>query len=193
MTPAQGLLSQFDADIYAFATTIHAYGNTAQITVSVDETIGHYAEWLGIPAWRIRQLNNMSGRSDIRIGQRLAIPGDTAAVAMFDQRRLEYHLAVEEDFYGQYKVATVKPHELRRGEALWDICNGEEAIPMWLMQKYNKNIDLGRLMPGATIYIPVIEEKTAADYALQDSAPVDIYRPFYSPYFPLNKQIERMP
>jgi hypothetical protein len=164
-TAAEGMLSQFDAGIYNFATTVHAYGNTAQIIVSVDETIGHYADWLSIPAWHIRKLNNMSGRSDIRIGRRLAIPGDTNAIATFNRKRLEYHMAVEEDFYGQFKVASVKSYTLRRGEALWDICNSEEAIPMWLMQKYNKNLDLGSLMPGAIIYIPVVEEKVAEGYA----------------------------
>jgi membrane-bound lytic murein transglycosylase D len=182
---------QFDAALYNLDATIQNYGNTAHITVSIDETIGHYAEWLGIPTYRIRQLNSMSGNSSIRIGQRLAIPGDGALIAAFSQRRLEYHLALEEDFYGQYKVVDVKAHPLVRGETLWDICNGEDSMPLWLLHKYNKQIDLGNLMPGTTIWLPIIAEKTKGDFVEQPDG--GIYPYLYEEPFLHKKQLRRIP
>jgi hypothetical protein len=190
---AVGVLPGFDAEVYHLDANVHAYGNTAQITVSIDETIGHYADWLGIAAWHIRRLNNMGNTSNIRIGQRLAIPGTPAAIDAFNQRRLEYHMAVEEDFYSQFKVAEVKPHTLARGETLWDICNGEEPVPLWLLQKYNKHTDLGNLVPSVTIWIPAIVEKGAADFTLKAAESGGMYPSHVEPLLPSQKPLRRTP
>jgi membrane-bound lytic murein transglycosylase D len=154
-----GIMPKFDVDVYNLGVTLSPVGNTAEITVSVDETIGHYADWLGIPTYHIRQLNRMGGRSDIRINRPLVIPADQPLLEKFVKARLEYHMAIEEDFYSRYKVSDLKQKTIRRGETLWDICNGQD-LPLWLFKKYNKQLDLGKLMPGVAVWIPVIEEKT---------------------------------
>jgi membrane-bound lytic murein transglycosylase D len=156
--------SRFDVSIYSLETTLSEVPSLAEIHVSVDETIGHYAEWLGVSASRIRQVNSFRSGSSIRIGQAIDIPVDKAgSLDRFVQARLEYHMMLEEDFYGQYKVADVKQHIVLRGENLWTICNSEEGIPLWLFKKYNKGADLSQLMPGAVVWIPMIEEKTQED------------------------------
>jgi membrane-bound lytic murein transglycosylase D len=167
----------FDADVYNLETTITAIGNTVTIRVSVNETIGHYADWLGIPTWQIRRANRMGRRSGIRMGQRLTIPADEQQLERFIQRRLEYHMALEEDFYSQFKVTGLKPMTIERGENLWSISN-EEGLPLWLIKKFNMDVDLGRLTPGAELHLPLVEEKTAEDLA-QEAAPwggVPVYR-----------------
>ena len=73
-------------------------------------------------------------------------------------------MALEEDFYGQYKVADVRARAIRRGETLWDICYSEELVPLWLLKKYNKQLDLGTLTSGMDIWIPVVEERTENDF-----------------------------
>ena len=173
-----GVMPKFDVDVYNLEVTLSPVGNTAGITVSVDETIGHYADWLGIPTYRIRQLNRMGGRSDIRINRPLMVPVDQPLLEKFVKARLEYHMAIEEDFYGRYKVSDLKQKTIRRGETLWDICNGQD-LPLWLFKKYNKQIDLGKLMPGALAWIPVIEEKTEKEIQDDLIPPGGLY-PSYS-------------
>jgi membrane-bound lytic murein transglycosylase D len=154
------LSSQFDASIYDLDVTFTPQTKTAAIRIAVNETIGHFADWLDITATQIRILNHMGRGSTIRINQKLAIPiQDSAALEKFNTRRLEYHMALEEDFYNQYKVVDVRQHFIEKGENLWDICNGEDQIPLWLFKKYNKNLDLEQLSLQTRIYIPVIEEK----------------------------------
>jgi hypothetical protein len=83
------------------------------------------------------------------------------ALDRFSSARLEYHMAIEEDFYAQYMVADVKSHIVKRGETIWDFCNeGDATIPLWLLNKYNKQVDLGKLTPGMTVWIPLISELT---------------------------------
>ena len=150
----------FDVGIYGLESTLSASSDQAQIRVSVDETIGHYADWLAIPSARIRLLNGLRPNAAIRIGQRLALPVEgQGSLDRFAQARLEYHMALEEDFYSQYKVADVRKHDIRRGENLWDLCNGDDAIPLWLFKKYNKGADLTKLKPGVSVWIPVVVEK----------------------------------
>jgi membrane-bound lytic murein transglycosylase D len=185
---------KFDVDVYNLETTLSADGSTAEIKVSTDETIGHYAEWLGIPTHRIRQINRMGGRSDIRFNSPILIPADQPALGTMMQTRLEYHMAIEEDFYGRYKVTDVKQKILRRGEALWDLCNGADQIPLWLLKKYNKQLDLGRLMPGAAIWIPVVEEKSDQEIREESIVRGGIYPVYQAPYeTPRARSIYRMP
>ncbi|HEX3019766.1 MAG TPA: transglycosylase SLT domain-containing protein [Chitinispirillaceae bacterium] len=159
------LSSDFDVSLYNLDVMLQSSGNSAELTVSIDETIGHYADWLKIPTWRIRKLNDMR-HSDIRINSKIRIPVDRQdALETFAAARLEYHMAIEEDFYTQYMVIDVKPLVIKKGQTLWDLCNEtDNPLPLWLFKKYNKHQDLGRLMPGTTVWIPVIGENTSGIY-----------------------------
>jgi membrane-bound lytic murein transglycosylase D len=183
-TRPQALIN-FDVSIYNLDLTMSPVGNSAEIIVSIDETIGHYAEWLDVATWKIRKLNNMGRGSDIRMNKRLQLPIEQKdMVDKFIEIRLQYHMAIEEDFYSQYKVADVKSRIVKRGESLWDICNqsdNENALPLWLFKKYNKHLDLNALMPGTTIWIPVITEKGPNDVVNGEVVYPDLYNPFVKP------------
>jgi membrane-bound lytic murein transglycosylase D len=155
----------FDVGLYNLDAVLSPGGSRATIFVSIDETIGHYADWLGIPTWQIRKLNDMGRGSNIRVNQKLQIPVNKQdALDRFSSSRLEYHMAIEEDFYAQYMVSDVKSHIVKRGEAIWDFCNeGDASIPLWLLNKYNKQIDLSKLSAGMTVWIPEITELTQAE------------------------------
>ncbi|HMD68831.1 MAG TPA: transglycosylase SLT domain-containing protein [Chitinivibrionales bacterium] len=184
----------FDVSVYTLETTLSPSGTTAGIRVSVDETIGHYADWLGVPTYRIRALNRLGPRSEIRIGSALSIPVDADKLARFVKARLEYHMALEEDFYVRFKVTDVRQRTVKRGEALWTICSEPDQIPLWLFAKYNKNADLSTLMPGMRVRIPVIEEKTERDIELESGRAIGIYPPFEEPAGGgAGKQIQRVP
>jgi membrane-bound lytic murein transglycosylase D len=152
----------FDVGLYNLDAVLSPAGSRATIHVSIDETIGHYADWLGIPTWQIRKLNDMGKGSTIRVHQKLQIPiNKQDALDRFSSARLEYHMAIEEDFYAQYMVSDVKSHIVKRGQTLWDLCNQNEAsIPLWLLNKYNKQVDLNKLTAGMTVWIPEISELT---------------------------------
>jgi len=173
--------SRFDASVYTLDVEKSDRKNTAAIRVSVNETIGHYADWLQIPTYRIRSLNRMGRGSHIRMGQKLQIPGTEDEIAAFSQRRLEYHMAIEEDFYALYKVEELQKKVIQRGETLWDISDGDNQIPIWLIIKYNTNINFSYLFPGVTIWMPVVVEKTDEDIALEKKRWGGQYPAWYMP------------
>lgn len=177
---------KFDVDIYNLDAIPSPNINRASIRISVNETLGHYADWLNIPTQSIRRANHMGRRSYIRINQKLIIPADQASLEQFQRKRLEYHMALEEDFYNQFKVTELKPKHIERGENLWDICNSSEGvIPLWLLKKYNKHVDFSQLFPKTQIWMPVVEIKTEND--LKQEANQDwkgIHPAYAEPVFP---------
>jgi membrane-bound lytic murein transglycosylase D len=145
----------FDATLYSLDTQLLKEKRTAVITVSVDESLGHYSEWLDTPVWRIRQLNR--GRRHIKVNQKIKIPlKGPGTLEDFSAKRLEYHMAQEEDFYSQYQVEGVKTRTVHYGDTLWSICMRDEEIPIWLFKKYNRDIDIDNLKAKMKLTIPVV-------------------------------------
>ena len=172
-------LNKFDADIYNFHIEFSEVESSAIIRISLNETIGHYADWLGISTQKIREVNYMGRGSTIRINQELTIPVHKEILEQFKRRRLEYHMALEEDFFNNYKITELKVKIIQRGETLWDISNEDGVIPLWLLKKYNKHIDLGQLFPNMKIWLPVAEEKTEKDYKQEANKEWRGTYPFY--------------
>jgi membrane-bound lytic murein transglycosylase D len=128
------------------------------IRVCLDETLSHYADWLLIPYRTILEMNGMSKRKQsISLGQKLTVSFSKRPLEEFNRIRLEYHMAIEEDFYGSYRVKETIEHTVRRGENVWSLSDPENGPPLWLIQKYNPNIQFASLQPGQKIIVPEIE------------------------------------
>jgi membrane-bound lytic murein transglycosylase D len=129
-----------------------------RITVDAGETLGHYAEWLEVTASRLRALNRLPPRRSLRIGQRLALDFSRVTPDEFLQRRIEYHKGIEEDFFGSFRVTGTLEHRMRSGESLWILSHRVYSVPTWLIQRYNPDVDLARLIPGTRLVIPITEK-----------------------------------
>ena len=129
---------------------------TSYIIVQPEETLGHFAEWLGVSASYLRNLNNIYQGRQIRIGQQLHVSFHQVSRAEFHQKRLEYHKSVQEDFFNNFRVMLVKPYVIRNGDTVWKIANQEFQLPLWLLKRYNKEKELLNLHRGEEINIPVV-------------------------------------
>jgi membrane-bound lytic murein transglycosylase D len=112
------------------------------IRVEVEETLGHYAEWLGITAWEIRRLNGFPYGKAIRLDQQIKIP---------------LHRASKEDF-ASYRVEKVKFYYIKKGDTIWDLSLEEFEVPLWLIKKYNVELDFSALVPSQKLTIPIVEK-----------------------------------
>ncbi|KMQ52919.1 Membrane-bound lytic murein transglycosylase D precursor [Chitinispirillum alkaliphilum] len=153
--------TSFDVNAYKLDAVLSPTGNQARIIVNLNETIGHYADWLGIPTHKIRQFNNMGRTSEIRLNSTLNIPlNKPDALKSFAAARLEYHMAIEEDFFSRYKIVDLREHVVGRGESVWDIIRKDEnVIPLWLLAKHNNNLNPSMLRVGMKLWVPVVEER----------------------------------
>jgi membrane-bound lytic murein transglycosylase D len=127
------------------------------LTVGVEETLGHYADWAGVRTQEIRRLNGMDFGRPIDLMQTVKIPLNKTTAEAFEERRYEYHKRLQEDFFAVYRVAEVEPYRVRGGDNIWTLCRNRFGMPMWLVQHFNSGVDLAALRPNQTLMIPQIE------------------------------------
>jgi membrane-bound lytic murein transglycosylase D len=130
------------------------------IRVEVEETLGHYAEWLGIPTQRIRWLNAFPYGRSLKLHERIRIPLKKVSKEQFEEARFEYHQKIQEDFFNAYKVETLRKYRVKNGDNIWTLCNETFNLPLWLIRKYNPGVNFGDLRWSQELAIPVVEEMT---------------------------------
>jgi membrane-bound lytic murein transglycosylase D len=128
------------------------------IRVQISETLGHYADWLGVSARRIRRLNGFRYTRLIRINEPVKIPLGKVSKEAFEEKRYEYHKEITEDFLASYRVQEVQRYSVKSGDNIWKLCREVFEVPFWLVSRYNPHLDLERLSPSQTLLIPVVQE-----------------------------------
>ena len=129
------------------------------IRVEAEETLGHYAEWLNVSASEIRRLNGFRYGRPLQLSQRIKIPLDRVSKQSFEEKRFEFHQELAEDFFAAYRVERVLTYYIKRGDNIWTLSRQEFEVPLWLIKRYNGDVDFGALHPSQKLIIPIIEKK----------------------------------
>jgi membrane-bound lytic murein transglycosylase D len=127
------------------------------IEIQAAETLGHYAEWLGIRAWDIRRLNNMEYRQPVIIGNRLKLDFSKVDSELFEQKRRQFHRDLQADYFRSWRIRETEEHSIKRGEFLANLARSR-SVPMWLFRQYNPDVDAGRIQIGQVVVFPVVEQ-----------------------------------
>jgi membrane-bound lytic murein transglycosylase D len=132
------------------------YSVAADHTIEVQplETLGHYADWLGLRTQRLRELNGLPFQRAVVIGQRIRLDFARVDPAAFEQRRTAYHRELQEAFFARYRIEDVEAHVVRSGEALYVLALRRYNVPVWLLRQYNPDLDLDRVQPGTVVNFP---------------------------------------
>jgi membrane-bound lytic murein transglycosylase D len=130
-----------------------------RIVIQGEETLGHYAEWLEIRASDLRRLNGMRYGTPLVIGRTVRLDFRKVSPDTFEQRRLAYHQAIQEDFFSAYAVTGTTDYVLQRGESLWYLAERKFRVPVWLLRQYNPDLDFGSLQAGARMVVPDLEPR----------------------------------
>jgi membrane-bound lytic murein transglycosylase D len=131
-----------------------------RIQVEVEETLGHYAEWLEVSASEIRRLNGLRYGRPIRINDSIKIPLSRVTKEAFEEKRFEFHKELAEDFFASFRIEKVQTYTVRRGDNIWTLSKEKFEVPLWLIKKYNAHLNFGALHPSQELVIPIIEKIT---------------------------------
>ena len=130
-----------------------------RVTVQAAETLGHFADWLERRASDLRKLNRMRFEQPVVIGQKLKLEFSRVSAEEFEQRRLEYHQSLQDEFFEAFSVTGTERHVLEAGESLWYLAQRKYRVPVWLLRQYNPDLDFAALTPGAPLIVPVVEPR----------------------------------
>ena len=80
------------------------------VTVLPSESLGLYADWLGIgTSGALRRANKLGGKADIDVYQRIYLPPLTNQQKQdFKLSRNEYHLELQLQYFQRFEISTVK-------------------------------------------------------------------------------------
>jgi membrane-bound lytic murein transglycosylase D len=128
------------------------------IRVVAAETLGHYADWLGTSAARLRAINHLHGRTPVVMGRRIKLEFADISHDQFEARRRDYHERLQAAYFASHRIAGTEVYIARRGDSLWSITQKSLKVPVWLLQQYNPDLDFRDLRPGTQISLPKVED-----------------------------------
>lgn len=132
------------------------YSVAADLSIEVHplETLGHYADWLEIRTQRLRDINRLAFRTPVQLGQRIRLDVSVVDASAFEDRRVAYHRAKQDEFFRQHIITGVTKHVISAGESIWLLSIRDYNVPVWLFRQYNPELDLHSVQPGMTVRFP---------------------------------------
>lgn len=129
------------------------------LKVLPNETIAHYADWMGIRnSGGIRSMNNIAEGREPSLGQDVELPIKSAQMRKtFKSRRSEFHQVLTEEFKERFQISNIKSVTIKSGQSLWSIANKYQT-PMWLLIRFNPGLS-STLQPGQVIDVALIKRK----------------------------------
>ena len=132
------------------------------IEVQPSETLGHYADWLGIRTQRLRDANGLAFTTPVEVGRRLKLVFDDIDSESFEARRVAWHRAEQDRFFRGNVIDGVVEHTVKRGESVWILALRQYDVPVWLFRQYNPELDLHNVRPGTKLKFPVLKAPGSA-------------------------------
>jgi len=139
----------------------YTIGRDRTITVQPNETLGHYAEWLGVRASRLRQLNGMRYGEPVVLHQKIRLDFAHVPPRDFERVRVEYHRELQEEFFSQWEIEGTSVHKVGPGDSIWSLSTRRFEVPIWLLRQYNPDVDLDSLSAGTQITVPKLRQRGA--------------------------------
>ena len=136
----------------------YTVAENATIEVHPLETLGHYADWLGLRTQRLRDINGMAFRTPVEVGKRIKLDFSQVNAEQFEQLRTQYHRPQQDTFFRTHTITGVTEHVVSRGESVWILSLREYDVPVWLFRQYNPELDLHNVQRGTRLNFPVLVE-----------------------------------
>ena len=134
------------------------YTVAADNTIEVHplETLGHYADWLGIRTQRLRDVNGLAFGTPVEVGARIELDLSRVDAATFESLRSAWHKEQQDAFFRDYKITGLTEHVVQRGESVWVLALQRYDVPVWLFRQYNPELDLHNVRNGVRLSFPIL-------------------------------------
>ena len=128
------------------------------IEVQSLETLGHYGDWLEIKTQRLRDINGLTFREPVEVGQRIKLDLGKVDAGNFEARRIAYHRRQQDSFFRRHVITGLIDYEIRAGDSIWVLALQKYDVPVWLFRQYNPGLDLDSVRPGTNVQFPALRD-----------------------------------
>ncbi len=129
---------------------------TVDVKVERGESLKLYSDWSGIPESEL--VPALEGKP-LRAGKTLGFAMTPDQFQRFTDSREKYRLAREREFLERYELEKLLEHKVAKGDSLSSIAKlGGDNVPVWLLKRLNRNLDLEHLRIGETVLVPKLRE-----------------------------------
>ncbi len=137
------------------------YSVAADNTIEVHplETLGHYADWLGIRTQRLRDINGLAFRTPVEVGNRIRLDLGTVDAKTFEDRRVDFHRRQQDAYFREHVITGVIEHVISSGESIWILSLRKYDVPVWLFRQYNPGLDAHNVQSGTVVQFPVLTSR----------------------------------
>lgn len=153
--PIPGLMEEIDVAV----RVEHGSSGTRYTTkVLPEETLGHYADWLGLGGTtRLREMNGIAHGENLRSGSRVVLPiSDDAERLAFEASRFEFHQTLVDELNQHYSVTGIEDYVVKLGDTMWKIAR-RHNVPYWFLRRANANV--GNPVIGQHVRVPVLQAR----------------------------------
>src|SRR5690606_10268181 len=126
------------------------------IEIQAAETLGHFADWLGIPTANLRRMNGLSFGDPVFTGDRLKLDFSAVDRPAFETRRRAYHRDLQAQYFDSWRIKGTEKYSIRSRDLLVNLTR-DRSIPLWLFRQYNPDVDTSRLSIGQELVFPMVE------------------------------------
>ena len=135
----------------------YSVAGNSSIEIQASETLGHYADWLGIRAWDLRRINKLAFRDPVIIGKRLTLAFSRVNIAEFELKRRDFHSTLQREFFSNYRIQGVEQYQVKRRDNIGAIAMDRYSTPIWLLRQYNPGLEFNRIQIDEDIIFPLLE------------------------------------
>jgi membrane-bound lytic murein transglycosylase D len=128
------------------------------IEILTDETLSHFADWLGMGAAELRRLNQLRTNVTVRVGDRFKLDFAKASKESFEAKRKQYHGNLQARYFASYRIRDTESYSIKRSEVVGNLARAR-SVPMWLFRQYNPEVtDASLVRAGQIVVFPVVEK-----------------------------------
>jgi len=163
LQPALGAPTESDSSALIADPSDYTVATDGTIEVQSNETLGHFADWLGVRTSRIRSINGLQYGDHVIVHHRIKLDFTNTTPEAFESQRIAYHRGIQESFFDEWEIDGVDTHRVRPGDSAWILSHRRFDVPLWLLRQYNPDLDFDALTVGTKLTVPRLKKRAGTE------------------------------
>ncbi len=125
------------------------------------ESLRLFSEWAAIPPEALIAENGEAAARTLPVHRPFRLRLTPSQLEQFQRKRQAFLDERKSKFFRHHRLKYLATYAVQEGDRLWDICQRNGGVPLWLLEEVNRNYSLKSLSAGDIINVPIVESTEA--------------------------------